>query len=130
MNVSEFLMPVKDVYLSSAFTNRVKLGEAVFIKHGLSADDAKTLVSVLSKTPPSRKFVNAINPAHVSTAVLARGLTDVPPKQMFISANVGDVIIIMIPNAASRDATEFNVKNFKDCVFEVVQICDRSVLRA
>ena len=128
MNVSDFKLPVGDVYLSSAFTNRLALGDNVVIKKALTAREAFALCSIFS-TAANVKFINAINPNHTSTAVLAQGLTDVPCEQMFISANIGDVIIIMIPSAASRNATEFEVDNFNECIFEVVQICDETVLK-
>ena len=127
MNVSDFKLPVRNVYLSSAFTNRIKLGNAVFIKRGLTIQEAKSLCSLFEKAS-NIQFVNAINPNHTSTAVLAQGLTTLPCQQMFIAGEVGDVIIVMIPGKASRDATEFNLEHFKECIFEVVQICDESVV--
>jgi len=128
MNVSDFVVPVNNVYLSSAFTNRVKPGNAVFVKKELTVEEAKALCALFEKAA-NVKFINAINPRHESTAALAQGLTSLPCQQMFINALVGDVIIIMQPAPASRDATEFDLKHFEECVFELVQVCDERILK-
>lgn len=120
MNINQFKAPVGRVILSSAFSNRMLNNEALCHKIDITVEDAKALINI-AEMSSNVEFLNALNPRHESTCVLAKGLTDSAPTGAMVSLNVGDLVIVMQPSAASRNDTEFNVGHFEACIFQAIQ---------
>ncbi len=114
------IVPPTRVVLSSAFSNRMIQGNGLVHKADISLEEAKALVSIGERTS-NIEFVNAINPRHESTQALAKGLTDSECVGGFVSLNEGDLAVVIQPSASSRNDTEFNLKHFQECKFEVLQ---------
>lgn len=91
--------------LSSTFTNRmVENGLVRFKEIDLSAATA-----LIEEAAAKGALVNGVNPAHGSTAILAEGVAKTPCLGGFLSMGVRDVVVVMTPHPASRNATEFNL---------------------
>ena len=129
MSVFEKLKtPTERVVLSSAFSNRMLVeDDALVYKSNLTVQEARDLVR-LAEGATSITFENALNPRHESTCILAQGLTQSIPTGAMVSLKETDVVIVMQPSAASRDATEFVVKHFEACIFQVLQRLPLSML--
>ena len=129
MSVFEKLKtPTERVVLSSAFSNRMLVEDALVYKIDISVEEAKALVS-RAESARDITFQNALNPRHESTCILAQGLTQAIPTGAMVSLKERDVVIVMQPSAASRDDTEFVVKHFEACIFHVLQRLPLSMLK-
>ena len=130
MSVSDILVTTTNrIVLSSAFSNRMLTDpKALSIKIDITAEDAKALVS-LAEGASNIEFLNAINPRHESTCVLAQGLTKSAPTGAMVSLKAGDVVVVIQPSAASRNDTEFLVEHFNECIFQIVQQIPLSMLK-
>ena len=115
------------IILSSAFTNRMIGGEGLVHFQDLTVTEAKDIISFAEA---EGVLENAINPRHESTAALAQGLTKTECKGGFVKLNEGDVVVIMLPSVASRDATEFDLKLFEECQFTLAQSVPLSSLKS
>ena len=91
--------------LSSTFTNRMVENGVVKFKE----IDLPTATALIEEAAANGTLVNGVNPAHGSTALLAEGVAKTPCLGGFLSMNVGDVVVVMTPHAASRNATEFTL---------------------
>ena len=115
------LIPTGRIYLSSAFSDRMLGdGRACAYKRDIDSETAKQIIEEVTNDP-YLTFENRLNPRHESTCTLAQGLTDQPPLGGFIKLKDGDTVILIQPQAASRDATEFDLENFNQCAFKVIQ---------
>ncbi len=110
--------PTNRIVLSSAFTNRMIEGEGFAHFQDLTADQAKEVIALAEE---KGVLENAINPAHPSTAALAKGLTTTECKGGFVTLKDWDAVVVMLPSTASRNATEFDLKLFEECQFTLVQ---------
>lgn len=129
MPVSGILVAATNrIVLSSAFSNRMVGGSGLVHKTDLDVEQAKAIIS-LAETADNISFENAINPRHESTVALAQGLTKSECKGGFVSLDEGDVVVVMQPSAASRNDTEFNLKHFQECKFELLQRLPLSMLQ-
>lgn len=128
LTLSDFPVQINRVFLSSAFTQRMATDEALFHKRGITLEDAKSLIS-LAEMSSNIEFTNAVNPQHTSTAVLTSGLTNQECQGGFLSLVEGDVVVVIQPQAASRNATEFELKNFEECKFDLVQRLPVSMIK-
>ena len=115
-----FTAPTTRVILSSAFSNRMLVGEALVHKADITVDEAKAIVAFAESTNVI-SFENALNPRHESTCVLAQGLTRSTPTGAMVSLAEGDVVVVMQPSAASRNDTEFVLEHFRECHFQLLQ---------
>ena len=117
------------ITLSSAFSNRMLTeDEALCHKVDIDVDQAKALVA-LAEMADNIQFENAINPRHESTVALAQGLTKSECKGGNVSLSDGDVVVIIQPQASSRNDTEFVVEHFNECIFQVIQQLPLSMLQ-
>ena len=128
LNLSDFPVQINRVFLSSAFTQRMTTDESLFHKRSITLDDAKSLIS-LAEIASNIEFTNAVNPHHTSTAVLTSGLTNQECQGGFLSLVDGDVVVVIQPQTASRNATEFELKNFQECQFDLVQRLPASMIK-
>lgn len=128
LKLSDLPSPTERIILSSAFSNRMLIDDSLVIKKDIRVEDAKSLVA-LAERSSNIDFLNAINPEHQSTAVLAQGLTDSPCVGGFVSLSETDVVVVMQPKKASRNATEFLVENFNQCKFELLQRLPMNMLK-
>lgn len=128
LTFSDFPVQINRVFLSSAFTNRMTEEESLFHKRTITLEDAKSLIS-LAERASNIEFTNAVNPLHTSTAVLTSGLTDQECQGGFLSLEDGDVVVVIQPQTASRNATEFELKNFEECKFDLVQRLPVSMIK-
>ena len=124
-----FKTPTTRIVLSSAFSNRMLIDEALCHKVNIDVDQAKAIIS-LAEMASNITFSNAINPRHESTVALALGLTKSECKGGFVSLSDGDVVVVMQPSNNSRDAVEFNLKHFEECKFELLQRLPLSMLQS
>jgi hypothetical protein len=123
-----FKAPTSRIILSSAFSNRMLIDEALCHKVNIDVDQAKAIVS-LAEMGSNITFSNAINPRHESTVALAQGLTKSECVGGNVSLSDGDVVVIIQPSASSRNDTEFVVEHFKECIFQVIQQIPLSMLQ-
>jgi hypothetical protein len=103
--------------------------QTLVLKSDVSVEDAKAIIS-LAEMVSNISFENAINPRHESTAALAQGLTQSECKGGFVALEDGDVVLVMQPSTSSRNDTEFNLKHFNECKFEVLQQIPLSMLQS
>ena len=126
--LSDFKQPFKRVIISSTFTQRMTTDESLFHKRPLNIEETKSLIKI-AKRGANIELINAVNPLHTSTAVLASGLTDQECQGGFVSMEEGDVVVVIQPQKASRDATEFTLKNLEECKFDLVQRLPVSMIK-
>ncbi len=130
MTIAKTLItPTTRIILSSAFSNRMLIDEALCHKVNITVEDAKALVG-LAESASNITFENVINPRHESTVALAQGLTKSECVGGNVSLNDGDVVVIIQPSASSRNDTEFVVEHFKECLFQVIQQIPLSMLQS
>lgn len=122
------IVPTNRIILSSAFSNRMLIGEALVVKKDLSIEEAKEIVTQ-AESDSAVTFLNAINPRHKSTCALAKGLTHTECTGEMVTLEDGDVVVIMQPSAASRNDTEFNLAHFEECIFQLIQQIPLSMLQ-
>lgn len=104
--------------LSSTFTNRmVEGGGLVRFKE----IDLAAALALIEGAAANGTLVNGVNPAHGSTAILAEGVAKTPCLGGFLSMNVGDIVVVMTPHAASRNATEFNLTDLNMVKWSVAE---------